>query len=43
MSYFQNKVAIITGSSRGIGFVIAKELIANGALVMLNGRDEKRL
>ena len=43
MSYFQNKVAIITGSSRGIGFAIAKELIANGALVMLNGRDEKRL
>ena len=43
MSYFQNKVAIITGSSRGIGLSIAKELVANGALVMLNGRDENRL
>ena len=43
MSYFQNKVAIITGSSRGIGFSIAQELVANGAWVMLNGRDEMRL
>ncbi len=33
MSYFQNKVAIITGSSRGIGLSIAKELVANGAMV----------
>lgn len=43
MFYFQNKVAIITGSSRGIGQAIAQELVANGASVMLNGRDEKRL
>ena len=33
MSYFQNKVAIITGSSRGIGLSIAKELVANGSMV----------
>lgn len=37
------KVAIITGSSRGIGKGIAKELLIAGTKVILNGRNEERL
>lgn len=37
------KVAIITGSSRGIGKAIAVELAKQGAFIVLNGRDEDRL
>jgi len=36
-----NKVAIITGSSTGIGFEIAKEFIKNGAKVVLCGSSDK--
>lgn len=37
------KVALITGSSSGIGFAIAQELSAEGSSVILNGRDAGRL
>jgi len=37
------KVAIITGSSRGIGKAIAIELAAGGAYIVLNGRNQSRL
>ena len=37
------KVAIITGSSRGIGKAIALELAAEGYTIVLNGRSEERL
>lgn len=40
---FTNKVAIITGSSRGIGKAIALELAKKGAKIVLNGRNEERL
>ncbi len=40
---FQNKVAIITGSSRGIGKATAIELAKKGAHVVINGRDCNRL
>ena len=40
---FQDKVAIITGSSRGIGKAIAVELAKQGASIVLNGRNEERL
>lgn len=35
--------ALITGSSRGLGFAMAKALAAAGAAVVLNGRDEVAL
>ena len=40
---FENKVAIITGSSQGIGKATAAALINEGAKVVLNGRNEERL
>lgn len=39
----ENKVAIITGSSAGIGFAIAKTLARVGASVVINGRTPERL
>ena len=36
----QNKVAFITGSTRGIGLAIAQEFLAAGAKVILNGRGD---
>tara|TARA_B110000046_G_scaffold184365_1_gene222659 strand:+ start:168 stop:980 length:813 start_codon:yes stop_codon:yes gene_type:complete len=43
MSSLEGKVAIITGSSRGIGKSIAIELAKKGAFIVLNGRDSTRL
>ena len=40
---FQNKVAIVTGGGSGIGLETAKRLHAEGASVLLNGRDEAKL
>ncbi len=37
------KLALITGSTRGIGFAIAKSLLEEGCRVILNGRNESRL
>lgn len=36
----QNKVAIITGSSKGIGYEIAKAFVINGAKVVICGSSE---
>ena len=37
------KTALITGSSQGIGFALAKGLAAAGASIVLNGRDVEKL
>jgi gluconate 5-dehydrogenase len=37
------KRALITGSSQGIGFALAKGLAAAGATIVLNGRDLEKL
>src|SRR3954464_8256706 len=39
----QKKVAIVTGSSRGIGKAIAREFAKNGYSIVLNARDESEL
>lgn len=38
-----NKKALVSGSSQGIGFAIAKTLAAEGAQVVINGRNEAKL
>jgi 3-oxoacyl-[acyl-carrier protein] reductase len=35
-----NKVAVVTGRSRGIGAATARALTANGVRVAINGRDQ---
>jgi len=39
----KNKKALITGSTAGIGYSIAKHLALEGAVVVVNGRTEKRV
>lgn len=38
---FNHKTAIVTGAGQGIGFEIARELVARGAHVVLNDIDEQ--
>jgi short-subunit dehydrogenase len=40
---FQNKTAFITGGSRGLGLLIAQELISRGARVAITARDPDEL
>src|SRR5271155_3436320 len=37
------KIALVTGSTAGIGFAIAKSLAIEGAHVYVNGRTQKRV
>jgi NAD(P)-dependent dehydrogenase (short-subunit alcohol dehydrogenase family) len=41
MSKFNNKLAIVTGGNSGIGYATAKELIAEGAKVIITGRRKE--
>jgi NAD(P)-dependent dehydrogenase (short-subunit alcohol dehydrogenase family) len=43
MGRLTDKVAIITGASGGIGSATARKMVAEGAKVMLSGRDKGRL
>jgi gluconate 5-dehydrogenase len=38
-----DRVALVTGATRGLGLAIAEGLAGAGALVVLNGRDQARL
>lgn len=39
----QGKTVLVTGSSQGLGAILAKGLAEVGARIVLNGRDEKKL
>jgi NAD(P)-dependent dehydrogenase (short-subunit alcohol dehydrogenase family) len=39
----KNKVAVVTGGSRGIGFSVAQALLGEGAKVFICGREQKHL
>ncbi len=43
MSALQDKVALVTGSSRGIGAAIARLFAREGAKVVVHGRDTAAL
>lgn len=39
MNNLTNKIAVVTGGNSGIGYAAAKELIAQGATVVITGRN----
>ena len=43
MSKLSNKVAVVTGGSSGIGLATAQRFIADGAHVVITGRDQEAL
>ncbi|MBW4605567.1 MAG: SDR family oxidoreductase [Calothrix sp. FI2-JRJ7] len=43
MARLQNKTAVITGGTTGIGFETAKQFVADGARVIITGQNQERL
>ena len=43
MAKLENKVAVITGGSSGIGLATAKKFVAEGAYVYITGRRQSEL
>ncbi len=43
MDYFKDKVALVSGGSRGVGFATASRLLSRGAKVVITARGETRL
>src|SRR5260370_13008218 len=43
MSSLEGKVAVVTGGNRGIGLATARAFHANGAKVVISGRDRETL
>src|SRR5690242_17723604 len=43
MSSLEGKVALVTGGNSGIGLATAREFHANGARVVISGRDHQTL
>lgn len=43
MNRFQDKIALITGGTSGMGLATARRLLAEGAQVVITGRDSARL
>ncbi|MBV2355096.1 SDR family oxidoreductase [Streptomyces sp. J2-1] len=39
----KNRVFVVTGATRGLGHAAARELVADGAKVVVSGRDEERV
>ncbi|MGW6396598.1 SDR family oxidoreductase [Streptomyces sp. NPDC055134] len=39
----KDRVYVVTGATRGLGSAAARELVADGAKVIITGRDEKRV
>ncbi len=39
----EGRIALITGSSQGIGFALARGLAEHGATVIINGRDQNKV
>lgn len=43
MPTLQNKIIIITGSTRGFGYAIAQACLAAGAVVVITGRSQEAI
>ncbi|WP_020531182.1 SDR family NAD(P)-dependent oxidoreductase, partial [Flexithrix dorotheae] len=43
MDKLKDKVAVVTGGSAGIGFATAKEFVAQGAKVVITGRNQQTM